>query len=169
MNSRHDLPQFYDWVEWRGRSSAQAPAQPGVYMFRLDRSIPRLFGDSDLLYIGGTKSLSRRFKQHRIARSDGTGVGLVLQHIENRNLGLVQIAWHPCNSTKEAFDFEWTHLAEYKDDHLELPPLNSNQPKRRKGQALWALREVLVDLLGKPVNHKTVRDFIEHARQRISK
>jgi len=168
MKSHHDLPEFSDWVKWPSRAVSQAPAKPGVYKFRLDREISRLCGASDLLYVGKTGSLASRLKQHRPARTDGTGVGLACKHIEKRNLGVVQVAWHPCNDAQEAAGLESKLLAEYKDNHLELPPLNGNEPNKRKGQTLRNFREALEELLGEPMDHQMARRFVDFARQKLS-
>lgn len=168
MNSHHDLSEFSEWVRWPDRAASQGPAQPGVYVFRLDKEICRLSGESDLLYVGkAMSSLATRLKQHRTVRTDGAGVGLACQHIEKRNLGVVQVAWRSCNDANGASDLESKLLTEYKDNHLELPPLNSNEPNKRKGQALRNLREALEELLQKPVDIPTAREFVDFARQKI--
>jgi hypothetical protein len=49
----------FPWVQFTGQSIANV-----TYVYVLNRHVPRLFGESDILYIGKTRqTMSRRFRQ----------------------------------------------------------------------------------------------------------
>lgn len=162
MNS-NDLLEFSTWLPWSKGVSSRAPHQPGVYVIRLKEEICRLTGKSDLVYIGSSQSLRTRLRDHRSARDSGIGIGLTLRYIEQR-LGELQVAWQGCTQVEEAKEREWNLLAEYKDDHIELPPLNNSEPERSRGFAMRQVRCALSDLLNQPVTFRRAKDFVAFAR-----
>ncbi len=99
-------------------------------MFRLaGRNFGRLKGQSDILYIGCAKNqnLQQRAKQHLHPREDEKDIGYLIKRVEDE-IGPVEFAWKE-NADPTAGEREL--LARYRKDHIELPPLNSNQPGKK--------------------------------------
>lgn len=98
------------------------PDQPGAYAFLMDDPFGRLFGESDILYIGSAASLRRRFKLYLDTSSpwyEGTS-SRVMKWAENA----IDIGWTQTPTLKDARALERQVLLRYESDHGELPPLN---------------------------------------------
>jgi len=73
----------YQWVQYTGQSIANV-----TYVYVLNRHVPRLFGKSDILYIGKTRqAMSRRFKQE-------TTVNNTLGNTQHTNIRLTHLFGH---------------------------------------------------------------------------
>ncbi len=125
-----ECPEFGRWITWGPRSAQGVPNKPGTYIFRLaGRNFGRLKEESDILYIGCAKNqnLQQRAKQHLHCREDEKDIGYLIKRVEEE-VGPVEFAWKE-NADPTAGEREL--LARYREDHIELPPLNSNQPGKK--------------------------------------
>jgi hypothetical protein len=110
------------WAKFAG--ALNAPACLGVYVIRIAgaKTIGRLRGNSDLIYIGQGK-LRLRTKAHRNLRSDFRGKGWLLHLITTGgSVGELEIGFFPCENPEQS---ENELLFRYFTDHLELPPANN--------------------------------------------
>jgi len=111
-----------DWDRFDGTLSA--PALSGVYVIRIasGKTVGRLRGESDLIYIG-QGNLRVRTKAHANLRRDFRGKGWVLWLIAGADsVGGLEIAFFRCANPRQA---ENTLLFRYLTEHLELPPANN--------------------------------------------
>jgi hypothetical protein len=125
-----ECPEFGRWITWGDRGPQAVPNKPGTYIFRLaGGNFGRLTGESDILYIGCAKNqnLQQRAKQHLHSREDEKDIGYLIKRVEEQ-VGPVEFAWKE-NADPKAGEREL--LARYRKDHIELPPLNSNQPGKK--------------------------------------
>jgi hypothetical protein len=134
MNSS-DLAQrgFGSWGVFnfanRKRFLFSAPRARGVYCIRAKRSLPRLVGNSDIMYFG--KATNAKGLQGRLGQYFHPG------HLQTTNLGIrkrievapddFEVAWTTCES-EEAKRLEARLVREFLSDHRERPPWNRNRP-----------------------------------------
>lgn len=124
-----DIREINTWLPWPV-SWAVLPRCPGVYVIRLapDRTVGRVQGESDILYIGfSERRVSQRLMQHSDRR---TITGAALQRVRDE-VGAIEAGWFICPSETEAAISEHDWISLYRRDHVELPPMNCQQPLRR--------------------------------------
>jgi len=144
MNSG-GLEGFSAWADWASGTVDQAPRKPGAYAFRLARAerIKRLKGESDIVYIGATRkgrrTLRDRLRQHLRPRRDMKDPGVRLLRVVTE-VGPLEIAWREFKNHSDAQWEERELLAQFADDHIELPPLNRQETGKRVSDVVRALR-----------------------------
>ena len=130
-----ELEDFIGWVVWGKGAAASAPAQPGVYVFRVAASrtpIGRLNGKSDIIYVGSTPkggSIRARLNNHVKARRDEKDAGWSIDRVVKKGVPL-EVGWRTFAAADDAADCESILLSKYQHDHLELPPLNNQMPQK---------------------------------------
>jgi hypothetical protein len=86
-------------------------------------------------------------------------------------VGAIEVASIPCKSKFEAVEHEADLLHEYRDEHLELPPLNSDEPKRKNGNLMRELKENVNAMLKKEnkkeLTYDQVRKLLELAKEKF--
>jgi hypothetical protein len=126
-----DLSKFSNWQEWNPEAVRKAPNLPGVYAFRLaGKSFGRFNGSSDLVYIGCTESvdgtIQRRLSDHLPSRANVQSVARRL--LNAQKVGKIEVCWKALKTAEEASKNEAKLLRAYVRDHIELPPINRNEP-----------------------------------------
>ncbi len=137
-----DSAQFLDlvWKRSNRRVLLDAPEEPGTYIFRLanSKTIGRLRGESDILYVGcttkGNRTVRTRLKDHFLARTTERNTAHYLRRVQ-REVGEIEISWGTLRTHREARDSERILLARYGDDHIEFPPLNRQESGKMYRQA----------------------------------
>jgi len=131
MNS-HELRNLGQWKTWTRNTVREAPLSPGIYVFRLAeaKTIQRLKGASDILYIGCSTRLRDRLKEHLKVMDVERNTAYRLQRVE-QEIGRLEVSWESYDSADKAKDAERLLLAIYEADHIEFPPLNRLEPGRR--------------------------------------
>jgi len=92
-----------------------------VYIWYTEKPIPRLSGQSNIIYIGKTnQSLSLRHTKY----AQVEGRDLNWKRYENiiKNFGPIRVSYAECDNPLQ---YEKSFLVKYFKCHLELPPLNS--------------------------------------------
>jgi hypothetical protein len=127
-----ELNNLREWKKWNQDIVWDAPLGPGIYVFRLanGKTIQRLKGDSDILYIGSSTKLRNRFKGHLKVVSVERNTAYRLQRVE-REIGHLGVSWESHDNADKAKDVERLLLTEYEADHIEFPPLNRIEPGKR--------------------------------------
>lgn len=118
----------YDWYSWPEPALEKAPRSPAVYVFRIKGSTcGRLLGSSDIVYIGTTKKqgLSGRLRDHA-NQKDGRHW---LRRIPNE-VAKLEVAWLTLETHAAARTKESDLLAQYSQEHIELPPGNRQQSEK---------------------------------------
>jgi predicted GIY-YIG superfamily endonuclease len=137
-----DIEELSDWESWPHPARAKAPETPGVYIFRLSNCFGRMQGTSDIVYIGlAKKNIKRRLADHR-----HTAIGLFANSY--RDLGDLQVAWKSYREQSEAMVMESRLLGKHRREHMELPPLNRQQPLKELQQFFKAAGQ----LINRPVD-----------------
>jgi len=101
----------------------QIPNREGVYVIRLGKPIPRLKGESEILYIGAGKIQDRlyaicaRFYGVEYAHTAKDELYRVIQEV-------APDCWVSFTITDNHNQLEKDLLHRYSKDHIELPPLN---------------------------------------------
>ncbi|MBW9222793.1 hypothetical protein KKP97_07095 [Methanothermococcus sp. SCGC AD-155-C09] len=103
--------------------------KPVVYVLKLDEKFGRLFGKSDILYIGYTKNLEDKIYNEyilgeKINEKTKTAKRIHTYLIRSGYLGKVEVSWI------EIEDYESLKkklLEKYGKDHHELPPWNRQE------------------------------------------
>ena len=100
-----------------------------VYFWKVEKPIPRVFGASNVLYIGRTvNSLSSRYLSKQSLEIERRNFvrfyNKVFKEYGSLSFGVKQVG-----DPKFA---EWEELSKYYNTHLDYPPLNRNIPKRPK-------------------------------------
>jgi len=97
-----------------------------VYIWKVEKPIPRLIGESNILYIGRTKnSFSSRYSTKKAMEIELGYYESVYQHVI-QTYGSISIEIRSVSDTKLA---ETIALHEYFNCHRELPPMNRSMPK----------------------------------------
>ncbi|MCL4336262.1 MAG: GIY-YIG nuclease family protein [Candidatus Thermoplasmatota archaeon] len=103
----------------------EAPKLPGIYVLRKKDAIkfPRINGETDILYIGSTDNLKRRFYGYNHpGKSQYTN-----QKVNNFVINLnheAEFMWKVEPDPERARFTEHELLNRYQKDHHEFPPLN---------------------------------------------
>lgn len=112
-----------NWRPLRSQILDEAPSEHGLYVFRTKggRKFGRLRGESDIIYVGSTRSqggIRRRVYSHlHPGRTQATNIRS--QWLQERVQ--MEVAW---DIGKNAEDKESVVLVLYLQDHWEFPPLN---------------------------------------------
>jgi len=125
--------QFQEpWRKLQDRTT-DLPNVPGVYVIRTENRKPvgRLRGKSDIVYIGQTRNIKSRVGSHKRVGSNPAAVSMHLDIIAPE-VGALGFAYSVCKEPQEAKSAESTLLLRYFQDHLELPPVNSQTSKLNK-------------------------------------
>ena len=127
-----ELNNLGQWKTWNGNIVREAPLAPGIYVFRLaeGKTIQRLKGASDILYIGCSTRLRNRFKRHLKAMDVERNIAYRLQRVEQQ-VGRLEVSWESYDSADKAKDAERLLLGKYEVDHIEFPPLNRSESGKR--------------------------------------
>jgi hypothetical protein len=147
-----ELTNLAEWKKW-GRSVAlEAPLAPGIYVFRLAerKTIPRMRGASDIVYIGRSVKIRNRFKDHLRVIEVERDVAYRLQRVQ-QEIGRLEVSWESYDAPDKAKDAERLLLAQYETDHIEFPPLNRSESGRWRRMVEERLKLVpgqIQDLLG---------------------
>ena len=97
-----------------------------VYIWKVDNAIPRLIGESEILYIGRTKNtFSSRYRQKKAFDIELAYFESVYRHVISK-YGQITIELKVCSDTKVE---EASLLHAYFKKHCELPPMNRAMPK----------------------------------------
>jgi hypothetical protein len=146
-----EIQGFSAPAKWTGSLFEQAPKLPGVYIFQVDqgKSIHRLKGESDIIYVGSTArgrgGLRQRLRSHSGSR---------LLKLIKAEIGGITVSWKDVPTHEKALFEEAEILWEYLQVHLELPPMNRQtsslkgykklrglvagmRMRREKKEALW--------------------------------
>ena len=111
-------------TRWTGSVFKRAPASPGAYVLQLGqgRSIHRLKGESDIIYVGstarGSGGLKQRLRSHNKSR---------LLNLIKTEIGKIEVSWKVVATHESALFEEAEILWKYLQDHLELPPMNRQE------------------------------------------
>src|SRR5713226_9455197 len=106
MNST-ELTNLGDWREW-GRSMAlEAPLTSGIYVFRQAerKTIPRMRGASDIIYIGRSAKIRNRFRDHLRVMEVERNVAYRLRRVQ-REVGRLEVSWECYGTPEKAKDAE---------------------------------------------------------------
>lgn len=98
-----------------------------VYFWKSERPIPRVIGESNILYIGQTsRSLSGRYGSKKDFEIEVAYFKRFYMHIIQK-YGTVFLEVKATDNPKFA---EWECLTDYYSTHFEYPPLNRAVPSR---------------------------------------
>lgn len=98
-----------------------------VYFWKSEKSIPRVNGESNILYIGQTsKSLNGRYAGKKDFEIEVAYFNRFYRHIIHK-YGFIFLEVKEVENPKFA---EWEQLTEYYSAHLEYPPLNRAVPSK---------------------------------------
>jgi len=98
-----------------------------VYFWKSERPIPRVSGESNILYIGQTsRSLNGRYGSKKDFEIEVAYFKRFYRHIIQK-YGAVFLEVKATDNPKIA---EWEQLSEYYGKHFEYPPLNRAVPSK---------------------------------------
>jgi hypothetical protein len=110
--------------------------------------LPRIKGQSDIVYIGSTKrgkrGIRQRLQQHLRVREGGVDTGYRLDRVV-KEVGALEIAWLTCPTHDDALWHEGELLSQYQSDHIELPPLNRQESGKKIQYVLRTLLKLPPD------------------------
>ena len=112
---------FSNWLPLK-QAISQAPSNPGIYVMRGKdgRKFNRVKGESDIIYIGSSIDLRRRFRQYA---KPNNKVSSPTQRVKwFSGIYPLEIAFAETDNPPTLF--ETMLLQTYVADHHELPPLN---------------------------------------------
>ena len=123
MNSQ-DFTEFESIADFE-LAHKQAPKKPGVYLLRIKGGtiFPRIVGETDILYIGSTKNLKRRFYSY----NNPGATQYTNQKVRNFVVDLrheAEFLWKEESDPERARITEHELISRYQKDHHEYPPLN---------------------------------------------
>lgn len=103
-----------------------------LYVYRTDKPIPRLKGESDIVYIGQTKgTLKQRYFAHSGKLANSQANRLKFEHILSQ-YGPIRITIAPFGKFGSSLQkAEGQLLWWYFQNHCEYPPVNYTQTKVR--------------------------------------
>lgn len=118
-------------------SSAAAAEKNIVYIFRSERPVPRLKGQSDVLYIGQTKwTLKKRYSPYAKLHATSEANKLKFEFII-KSYGPIRIDVAPFGRFgKSLLEAEGQLLWWYFQNHCEYPPLNYSKTSCRNGTVM---------------------------------
>jgi len=101
------------------------PKKPATYVFRLNKTIPRLKGNSDILYIGSTGNLRERIYGNYVKGQGGPTTKRIRYMLFKKGyIDRVEISWKTLTTRNESKKLEKELLEKYEKGHHELPPWN---------------------------------------------
>lgn len=108
-----------------------------VYLFRSAKPVPRLKGESDVLYIGQTKgSFKRRYSPYAKLHATSKANQLKFEHIL-KNYGPIRIeVAHFGRFGSNLLEAEGQLLWWYFQNHCEYPPLNYSKTNCRNDEVV---------------------------------
>ena len=146
------MHSIFDWHLFSERKIILAPTTSGIYIMRKSQGqqFGRLCGESDILYIGSTKtSLKKRLRQYfHPGPTQLTNIRINYM----LTLHAVEISWL-ISAQPRVFEAEL--LQEYFEDHDELPPFNAQgaQVSRKS-----------ISIKDRKMNKERVLEFLEEHR-----
>jgi predicted GIY-YIG superfamily endonuclease len=126
-NSKEIKLKFKSWISFsdilKNPKELQLPTSKCVYIFRIQtRKIERLKGKSDILYIGQTSNLRRRFVNNYAKGRGGFTTQRIHKNLVNRGYAyMVEVSWF---ETDDAEKIEKELLNEFEEEHYEDPVWN---------------------------------------------
>jgi hypothetical protein len=128
-----EVNNLREWKRWSRDIVWDAPLGPAIYVFRLaeGKTIQRLKGDSDILYIGCSTKLRNRLKGHLKVITVERNTAYRLQRVVTE-IGHPEVSWESYDNADRAKDAERLLLTKYEADHIEFPPLNRTEPGKRR-------------------------------------
>lgn len=141
LMTRNDWPGWSDWKPLLSKTLDEIPYGSGAYMVGAGGTIRRARHDDleGILTIGKATSLRQRIACFlRCATQEdvfGHMAGVRFRELKMApyfQLAKLQICWCETESPAEAAAQEALLLADYRQYHLENPPLNYNAPNARK-------------------------------------
>ena len=134
LNTFRVLPEKIDSIDLNTFMRVFGDAEAGiekniVYVFRTEKPIPRVKGESDIVYIGETKGTFRKRYLVNAKRFTSKLNSMKYQHILE-TYGPIRITIADCyqfgDSSEQA---EEQLLWAYFQNHCEHPPVNYTKPK----------------------------------------
>lgn len=131
MNSQ-EFSEFKSISDF-GSAHKEATNNPGVYLLRTKGGVvfPRIVGEADILYIGSTKNLKKRFYSYNNPGSSQ----YTNQKVRNFVLNLGHVAeflWKAESDPEKARIAEHELISRFQRDHHEYPPLNGTSIRKIK-------------------------------------
>ena|ERR1700674_3954964 len=111
---------FSGWQKWGAETGVP---DCFVYAFRTPLVFGRVKGESDLVYIGS--GTGRRLESHLSKRPKSDRLNRIAQEY-----GGLEVSWKQFATKADAIELESKLLDKYQHEHLELPPVNRNVPKK---------------------------------------
>lgn len=109
-----------------------APEGPGVYFLRLKsgKTFPRINGETDIVYIGSSKNLKRRFNQYCNPGSTQWTNRKVKRFVKEYGHDS-EFFWKKTSSDRIKIE-EHNLLRRFEQEHHEKPPLNGADSRNLK-------------------------------------
>lgn len=102
-----------------------------IYIWKTESNIPRVCGESDILYIGKTtQSLRERYIKGKSLNIENEYFENVYKYVIEK-YGAISIDVEKVDNTELA-QKEYDKLSEYYEKHKELPPLNRSMPPKKE-------------------------------------
>jgi len=134
------LPSWRKWIKLTDKKKIieentalvqnETHRKKGVYVVRVSKSIERVKGKSDIVYIG-RGNLHQRVRRLLKLFPERVTVNTKNQKVLFARTGLLSIVshlntdvWITYKITDRYIQLEKDLLQKYRDDHIELPPLN---------------------------------------------
>ena len=127
-----------DFIEFKSisefeKAHKEAGSGPGVYLLRTKGGVifPRIVGETDILYIGSTKNLKRRFYSY----NNPGATQYTNQKVKNFVVDLrheAEFLWKEESDPERARITERELISRYQRDHHEYPPLNGASIRKMK-------------------------------------
>ncbi len=128
-----DLRGFEEYADFDSAFKS-APEEPGVYFLRLKSGKPfsRIKGETDIVYIGSSKNLKRRFNQYyNPGRTQWTNRKI---HRFVKEYGHdSEFFWKKISSDRIKIE-EYNLLRRFEQEHHEKPPLNGADSRILKSE-----------------------------------
>jgi hypothetical protein len=100
-----------------------------IYLWKTERPIPRVQGESNIIYIGQTKNTFNK----RYNNSKSLNIEKIYFEKYYKKLidiyGSISVEIKPTINPKIT---EWEELMKYNSEHIEYPPLNRSIPNKPK-------------------------------------
>lgn len=103
-----------------------------IYIWKTEKKIPRVCGESDILYIGKTtQSLNGRYNNAKLLKIEKDYFKNVYKHVIER-YGAISIEVEKFEDMTKLDNEEFTKLNNYYKTHKELPPINRSMPSKKE-------------------------------------
>ena len=100
-----------------------------IYSWEVENPIPRVNGESKVIYIGQSKrSFNERYSGSKDFKIEADYFNRFYRHAISK-YGPISISIESSENPKMA---EWEQLMNYREKHLEYPPLNRSIPNKPK-------------------------------------